>query len=87
MLMILIICNCTRLYVSPQLPPTPIHKKITPHQWLSEGHHRGEGDKNLLSLDDVRKNLVQDIDEAEDMNEIFNHGAGWFNNVVGYICG
>lgn len=68
-----------RLYVSPQLPPTPVHKKMTPHQWLSEGHHREEGHKELLSLDDVRKNLVQDIDEAEDINEItygFNTGAG-----------
>ena len=56
-----------RLYVSPMLPPTPVQKKVTPREWLSEGH--GRGDEDLPSLDDVRKSLIFNIDEAENLGD------------------
>lgn len=59
---------CCRLYVSPKLPPTPVQKKVTPREWLSEGHHK-EGE-DLPSLDDVRKSLMYNIDEAENLGDM-----------------
>ena len=57
-----------RLFVSPQFPPTPEQKKVTPQQWLSEDYN--EGDMEVLSLDQVRRNLVKDIEAAEEINEV-----------------
>ena len=55
-----------RLYVSPVLPPTPQQKKITPLQWLSEGRaQKGRGNEDLPTLNDVRKSLIYNIEEAE----------------------
>ena len=76
-------CNCPslttlayawkRLYVSPKLPPTPVQKKITPRQWLSEGRNQdGGGDDKLPSLDDVRKSLLFNIEEAESLSEMMS---------------
>ena len=59
----------SRLYVSPKLPPTPVQKKITPRQWLSEGREENGGD-GIPSLDDVRKNLLYNIEEAENLSEM-----------------
>ncbi len=60
-----------RLYVSPKLPPTPVQKKITPRQWLSEGRDQeGGGEDELPSLDDVRKSLLYNIEEAENLSEM-----------------
>lgn len=72
-------CDCeiinislrNRLYVSPKLPPTPVQKKITPRQWLSEGRDKkGSGEDGLPSLDDVRKSLLYNIEEAENLSEM-----------------
>lgn len=64
---------CSRLYVSPKFPPTPIHKKITPREWLSEGHSKNID--NVPSLDDVRKSLIKDIDEAENLSDVPSHSS------------
>ena len=55
-----------RLFVSPKLPPTPAHKKVSPQQWLSEGHNRNR-DADLPSLSEVRKTLVFSMNEAENL--------------------
>lgn len=59
---------CFRLYVSPKLPPTPVQKKVTPREWLSEGHNKDGGD--IPSIDDVRKSLMYNIDEAENLGDV-----------------
>lgn len=65
-----------RLYVSPKIPPSPVQKKITPHQWLSEGHNQeGKANSDLPSLDDVRKSLIYNIDEAESLSDMSNYSA------------
>ena len=58
-----------RLFVSPKLPPTPVQKKVTPLQWLSEGHNH-KRDANMPSLDEVRKTLVFNINEAEQLTGV-----------------
>lgn len=62
-----------RLYVSPKLPPTPTQKRVTPREWLSEGHSRDRVSEGLPSLDDVRKSLIYNIDEAENLGEVPNY--------------
>lgn len=60
-----------RLFVSPKFPPTPVQKKISPHEWLSEGHNRqGKSTDDIPTLDDVRKNLMCSIDEAENLSDM-----------------
>lgn len=62
---------CYRLYVSPKLPPTPVQKRVTPREWLSEGHSEdGKVSEDLPSLDDVRKSLIYNIDEAENLGDV-----------------
>lgn len=64
-------CMRCRLYVSPKLPPTPVQKKVPPLQWLSEGHNKGgKATEGLPSLDDVRKSLIYNIDEAENLGDV-----------------
>ena len=58
-----------RLFVSPKLPPTPAHKKVSPQQWLSEGHNRNR-DADLPSLSEVRKTLVFSMNEAENLSRV-----------------
>ena len=55
-----------RLFVSPKLPPTPVQKRVTPQQWLSEGHNRNR-DTDLPSLSDVRKTLVFSMNEVDNL--------------------
>ena len=76
------------MYVSPKLPPTPVQKKVTPREWLSEGHYRdGKAIEDLPSLDDVRKSLMYNIDEAENLGDVPNynmsskHVATWQTTV------
>lgn len=52
--------------MSPRFPPTPEQKKVTPREWLSEGLYDGE----VLSLDEVRRSLVKDIEAAEEIDEV-----------------
>lgn len=55
-----------RLFVSPKLPPTPVHKKVSPLQWLSEGHNRN-GETDLPSLSEVKKTLEFGMNEVENL--------------------
>lgn len=56
-----------RLFVSPAKPPTPVQKKMTPAQWLSEGHSSSK-DLDLPSLDEVRQSLTFHMAEAENLS-------------------
>lgn len=57
--------------MSPKLPPTPIQRKVTPHEWLSEGRSKeGTAGQDIPSIDDVRKSLVYNIDEAENLGDM-----------------
>lgn len=56
-----------RLFVSPVKPPTPAQRRVTPAQWLSEGHG-GSADLDLPSLDEVRKTLSFHMNEAENLS-------------------
>ena len=58
-----------RLYVSPRLALTPAQKKQAPLQWLSEGHAQRLGDVDIPSLDEVRKTLVFNMEEAETISQ------------------
>lgn len=55
--------------MSPKLPLTPVQKKQTPLQWLSEGHNQRLGDVDIPSLDEVRKALVFNMEEAETISK------------------
>jgi hypothetical protein len=71
-----------RLYISPKLPPTPVQRKITPREWLSEGRGRdGRVDEDLPSLEEVRKSLIYNIDEAENLGDVpsYNHASSRCN--------
>ena len=46
-------------------PPTPKQKKVTPKEWLSGETSSRFSDKNLPSLNEVRKTLASSMDEAE----------------------
>ena len=53
--------------MSPARPPTPKQKTFTPTEWLSgeAKSGRGAGEKEVPSLDEVRKALASTMDEAE----------------------
>ena len=52
--------------MSPKFPPTPEQRKVTPQQWLSQSLY----DEEVMTLDEVRRSLVKDIDAAEEINEV-----------------
>jgi len=52
--------------VSPKFPPTPEQRRVTPQQWLSQSLY----DEEVMTLDEVRRSLVKDIDAAEEINEV-----------------
>ena len=52
-----------RLFVSPVKPPTEEQRKLTPSQWLEEGHHEAE----VPTLEEVRKSLAYSMNEAEQL--------------------
>lgn len=63
--------NVCRLYTSPKLCLTPVQKQQSPLQWLSEGHTSRLGE--VPSLNEIRKTLVFNIDEAETISKAGEH--------------
>ena len=61
--------------MSPKLALTPAQKKQAPLQWLSEGHARRLEDLDIPSLDEVRKTLVFNMEEAETISQTGSDGV------------
>ena len=65
LLQIMVLCSSIfRLCVSPYM--TEEDRKMTPLEWLHQGLH--DNDEDLPSIDDVKKDLVKMMDNADDIS-------------------
>ena len=66
LLQIMVLCSSVlRLCVSPNM--TEEDRKMTPLEWLHQGLH--DNDEDLPSIEDVKKDVVKMMDNADDISE------------------